>query len=38
MFDPIQVFWPPDDECSVAASGGVGSTSTITVTDMQVGL
>jgi len=30
-----QVFWPPDDECSVAASGGVGSTSTITVTDMQ---
>ena len=32
----MQVFWPPDDECSVAASGGVGSTSTITVTDMQV--
>ena len=35
--DALKVFWPPDDECSVAASGGVGSTAIITVTDMQVG-
>jgi hypothetical protein len=30
-----QMFWPPDNECTAAASGGVGSTATITVTDMQ---
>lgn len=30
-----QMFWPRDDECSAGASGGIGSTSVITVTDMQ---
>eukprot|EP00090_Calanus_glacialis_P014319 TRINITY_DN2308_c0_g1_i1.p1 TRINITY_DN2308_c0_g1~~TRINITY_DN2308_c0_g1_i1.p1 ORF type:complete len:839 (-),score=174.35 TRINITY_DN2308_c0_g1_i1:100-2616(-) len=30
-----QVFWPPDDECSAGARGGVGSTAVVTVTDMQ---
>lgn len=30
-----QVFWPPDDECSGGARGGVGSTAVVTVTDMQ---
>eukprot|EP00092_Neocalanus_flemingeri_P000465 GFUD01000495.1.p1 GENE.GFUD01000495.1~~GFUD01000495.1.p1 ORF type:complete len:837 (+),score=225.49 GFUD01000495.1:88-2598(+) len=30
-----QVFWPPDDECTAGARGGVGSTAVVTVTDMQ---
>jgi len=30
-----QVYWPPDDECSAGARGGVGSTAVVTVTDMQ---
>ena len=30
-----QVFWPPDDECSLGSRGGVGTTAVVTVTDMQ---
>lgn len=30
-----QVFWPSDDECAATARGGTGSTSIVSVTDMQ---
>eukprot|EP00095_Tigriopus_kingsejongensis_P008685 maker-scaffold483_size159862-snap-gene-0.37 protein:Tk08685 transcript:maker-scaffold483_size159862-snap-gene-0.37-mRNA-1 annotation:"olfactory ionotropic receptor ir93a" len=29
------VYWPSDDECAVTARGGQGSSTTVTVTDMQ---
>jgi hypothetical protein len=32
----LQTYWPADDECSVTASGGTGTTDVITVSDMQV--
>ena len=31
----FQVHWPADDECSTSASGGMGGTAVVTVSDMQ---
>ena len=31
----LQVYWPPENECSDGASGGIGTTAVVSVTDMQ---